>query len=366
MTEPEKNALKSLLQNEFSLYPKAEARDILKLIYQSTFGCAHLVEDEQKSLERIAAESGALLPGASPVVRDIGGGFCRLSLVALKEKGLSAETLNRLFLLSSRKQTGSKQLFLDKAAVALKLCQKGELAIAPERLERELALFEKSGGAPFSHSETFRAAYSPAYRVVEKCFCDFLELFCRIDTLLSKKGRLTAAIDGRCGSGKSTLARLLQQIYRCAVIPMDDFFLQPHQRTAERLGEPGGNLDRERILSEIMPHLNENASFGYRPYICSLGALGDRKEIPPSRLLVLEGSYSLHPELKPHYGLTVFLTVSPEAQKERISARSGEALLKRFETEWIPLEEKYFSFFKTKDCCDLVFDTTEMQLSSVL
>ena len=46
---------------------------------------------------------------------------------------------------------------------------------------------------------------------------------------------LLVAIDGRCASGKSTLAKDLQKQLDCNVIHMDDFYLQPHQRTTKRL-----------------------------------------------------------------------------------------------------------------------------------
>lgn len=36
----------------------------------------------------------------------------------------------------------------------------------------------------------------------------------------------------------------------------DDFFLRPEQRTPERLAEPGGNLDRERMKSEVIDRLS--------------------------------------------------------------------------------------------------------------
>ena len=45
---------------------------------------------------------------------------------------------------------------------------------------------------------------------------------------------LLVAIDGRCASGKSTLAKDLQKQLDCNVIHMDDFYLQPHQRTTKR------------------------------------------------------------------------------------------------------------------------------------
>ena len=64
------------------------------------------------------------------------------------------------------------------------------------------------------------------------------------------------AIDGRCASGKTTLAALLQkQIQDCYVVHMDHFFLREEQRTKERLETPGGNVDHERVLADVLQPL---------------------------------------------------------------------------------------------------------------
>ena len=43
------------------------------------------------------------------------------------------------------------------------------------------------------------------------------------------------------------------------------------------------------------------------------------------------------------------LTVLPAQQRARILRRNGPDLLKRFETEWIPLEKRYFeAYHKTR------------------
>lgn len=77
---------------------------------------------------------------------------------------------------------------------------------------------------------------------------------------------LLVAIDGRCASGKSTLAKDLQKQLDCNVIHMDDFYLQPHQRTTKRLREPGGNVDYERFETEVLQPMLTGEAFSYRPY----------------------------------------------------------------------------------------------------
>jgi thymidylate kinase len=84
--------------------------------------------------------------------------------------------------------------------------------------------------------------------------------------------------------------------------------------------------------------------------------------VSAKNLTVIEGSYSIHPEIANEYDIRVFLTVSPEEQLRRIRARNGKNA-ERFQQEWIPLEEKYFDSFKVQENCDLCFDTGAQEAS---
>lgn len=177
----------------------------------------------------------------------------------------------------------------------------------------------------------------------------------QIDLLLSRQDRVIVAIDGFCTSGKTTLAARLAESYDCCVLHMDDFFLQPHQRTPERLAEPGGNLDYERFRAEVLQPLLAGEAFSYRPYDCSLRTLSDPVEVPSRKLTVIEGSYSHHPYFENPYDLKIFLTVTPDLQRRRILERPPE-LQQRFFDEWIPMEHAYFSAFDIPGKADLVLN----------
>ncbi len=90
----------------------------------------------------------------------------------------------------------------------------------------------------------------------------------RIRALAATQPRVLVAIDGRCAAGKTTLAASLQAQLECNVFHMDDFFLRPEQRTSERLRQPGGNVDFERFLTEVLRPLHDGAPVTYRPYDC--------------------------------------------------------------------------------------------------
>jgi len=174
--------------------------------------------------------------------------------------------------------------------------------------------------------------------------------------LTESNATILVAIDGRCASGKTTLAAHLSEKLDCQVVHMDDFFLQPFQRSEKRLSQPGENIDHERILSEVLLPLSNGKTAVYRPFDCQSGGFGEPKNISPGGVILFEGSYSCHPSLQKFYHLKIFLTISADEQLKRLNLRNPERI-EAFKSKWIPLEEKYFSRYNVESICDMVFKT---------
>ena len=190
-----------------------------------------------------------------------------------------------------------------------------------------------------------------------KAFRNALEIVKEeIKSILKEKETAIIAIDGRCGSGKTTLANAISEDFNCNVFHMDDFYLPLEKRTKERLDESGGNIERQRFLEEvIVPARNGEAVF-YKAFDCKLQSLKASVTMKPKSIVITEGSYSCHNDFHALYDLHIFLTVSPEKQKERIKKRNGEEGYKAFENKWIPYEERYFKEQDVKSKCELVFE----------
>lgn len=178
-----------------------------------------------------------------------------------------------------------------------------------------------------------------------------------INKIFKEKGAVRVAIDGRCGSGKSTFGELLSKEFDCNLFYMDDFFLPPEKRTTERLNEPGGNVDRERFLEEVLIPTAKGEDVFYKVYDCGTKTFKEPVKITPKKVVIIEGSYSCHPDLFDFYDLHIFLTVSLETQIKRIINRNGKEDAENFKNKWIPLEEKYFEHFRIEEKCELVFET---------
>ncbi len=183
------------------------------------------------------------------------------------------------------------------------------------------------------------------------------ELILIVERILKEETKnITVALDGRCASGKTTLGKTLAEHFGANLFHIDDYFLRPEQRTAERLDTPGGNFDIERFMSEIINGISSGKDFYYRPFDCKILALGEEIKVQQNRLNIIEGSYSCHPAISKNYDLTVFVTTETNTQKERILKRNGEKA-PMFFSKWIPLEEKYFSHFDIENKCDFILRT---------
>lgn len=177
-----------------------------------------------------------------------------------------------------------------------------------------------------------------------------------LDTLdlLVQTAPIIIAIDGPSASGKTTFAqRLLKRYQDAQVFHMDDFFLPPAFRTAQRLETPGGNVYYERFLQEVLQPLMLREAFTYQAYDCVTGGLTP-KNASPAQLSIVEGAYSLHPALRDYYDLKIFLEVDEEAQAKRIVQRNGLEAAQRFFNHWIPLENKYFDGLSIREAADVI------------
>ena len=333
-------------------YPRMQVQDAVKLLYQREYGNGHMITDEEDSLFRLNTEYSQMIKKAdfdSPLSCDpIGGGYVRVHLGSLPE-GLSLETLNRIFIRSAQDAAGSREQFANSLEELKREAGAGNLPWSLHEVEAYLNDYTRQADPVVSHTHEFRSFYHPAYRVISQRYADYLPVYAEIDSLLlakeKKEETVLIAIDGPCASGKTTLGYLLKNVYDANLFHMDDFFLRPEQRTAERFAEVGGNVDYERFMREVLEPLKARRDFGYRRYDCGRQRLVEEIYVAVKPLNIVEGVYSRHPYFEDPYDLTYCLKIGSEEQQRRILARNGKDMLKRFLEDWIPKENRYLAMF---------------------
>ena len=156
-----------LILEQYNKYPQMEVSDLFKFLYQSSFGCEHMVTSLESAIEYIRRE-GEKLAGAKEgigLIDMLDGEYARVHLWCLK-RGINAETLGRLFYLSARREDDGMARLEEKLGVARGLIRDGALPFSIDDFDASVTKWRELGFPAIHHSDTFRQAYKPAYRVI--------------------------------------------------------------------------------------------------------------------------------------------------------------------------------------------------------
>ncbi len=148
-------------------YPQMQPTDAVKLLYQNEFGGGHLVKDPAWSLVYIRKEYAETPHENNHIfIEPIGNGMARVHFQALDENILPLETLNSIFVESSKAHTGSIENFVEKLEILTGHFEEIPFCFSKEDLLTYLKEYAKQDYPMVSHSAAFHEAYAPAYRVV--------------------------------------------------------------------------------------------------------------------------------------------------------------------------------------------------------
>ena len=155
--------LTAALRNAAARYPKMQPTDAVKLLYQAAFGSGHLVRDESYCRCRIEKEWENIAPYDAPV--ELFGRYARLPLARAKADDISSATVARMFADAAR-VPGDKTDFDASLVLLEELTAAGGMPFSSEALRTYLAAYRAAGEPAVSHSDTYHAAYAPAYRLI--------------------------------------------------------------------------------------------------------------------------------------------------------------------------------------------------------
>ena len=175
----------ALLKEHFQRYPLLQPQDVLKFLHQSTFGCGHLIASPTAAAAYICQEMEQCAESMA-AIENMDGDFCRVHLSYTKKLGVSADTLAKLLAFSAQDPCGDKESIETRLNVALSMAKNGEFPFSYEELQQEIAAWRSAGFPARHHSEAFRDAYAPAYRVIKKEYAQWLPLLAKIEAESSK------------------------------------------------------------------------------------------------------------------------------------------------------------------------------------
>ena len=163
------------LMTHFDRYPLMQPQDAVKLLYQQEFGPEHLIREPDKALVLLRREMEGLEPDAGePLYESIGRALCRLNLRPCLARGIPPEDIARLFVETAQAVTGDRKRFQKSLRDLQALTENGDAPFDALALDLFLARYPDAC-PPVHHSDAYRAAYHPAYRLIlQKKIKDYL------------------------------------------------------------------------------------------------------------------------------------------------------------------------------------------------
>ena len=160
-----------LLGAEQARHPALQIADVYKLLHQAALGPAHAV-DGPTARSRLAAEIVALgsmtvpdVPLAEPISPD--GRLARIHLRPYLAAGLSAEALADAFAETARTWQPAPDKLAKFCGCLGDLADVGGLPFPRTAIETYMEARRAEGWPAVHHSDVYRDAYRPAYRVVD-------------------------------------------------------------------------------------------------------------------------------------------------------------------------------------------------------
>ena len=160
---------RKILEFHARRYPLSEPTDAVKLLYQNAFGVGHMIASAASFRERLEAEMRSVTRDPSVALTEaIGNGLVRVMLNSPEIDRFTPEALCAACIKTAETFAGDPERFRKNLRELESAVRQGLFAFTPQRLAEYLDGYRAAGCPPVSHSETYRRAYHPAYRVVKE------------------------------------------------------------------------------------------------------------------------------------------------------------------------------------------------------
>lgn len=161
------------LREHYKLYPELQIQDIFKFLHQSALGCEHIVSSLEKATQYIKDEYGRGITENKIFVEKLDGDYSRVHLACM-DYGISAEALGEMLFLSAKKEIDGQSKLKQKLKITEKMITENLLPFNIDEFRSAAQKWEQEGFPAIHHSEVFREAYKPAYRVVSDKYAQLI------------------------------------------------------------------------------------------------------------------------------------------------------------------------------------------------
>ncbi len=162
--------IQSLLIKEFARFPKSEAQDYYKLLFQAVYGAEHMIHNYNNCFEMLEKELSQIEPDIHCALYDdisLTFPLVRVNLSRCKAEKIDHHTISKAFFegakIDIKIDTIEFETYLNFATNAL---IKHPFNLNEKILDVFIRKTKKLGFPAVHHSESYRNFYKPHYRVI--------------------------------------------------------------------------------------------------------------------------------------------------------------------------------------------------------
>lgn len=152
-----------IVLNQVALHPSCEPADLIKLCFQAAYGAEHLIADVERAKLFFYTEYEATSPMDCSVFEKISDKYCRVNIAAWKFRGYDPDKLFDIFIDTAKHSAPNNDGIYPLLDTVGHIAERGELPFSVEAWQTVLSKYE---GGPVHHSQRYRDAEAPAYRIV--------------------------------------------------------------------------------------------------------------------------------------------------------------------------------------------------------
>lgn len=177
-------------------------------------------------------------------------------------------------------------------------------------------------------------------------------------------------VNGIDGSGKTTFALALDEYLKSNGFPtqlihLDDFHNPKSIRysgTNESDNYYNKSFNINLIIDKLLAPIQHKKSLSLSLKTLDLSTddfTNERRyNIQPNTVVIFEGVFLFRQELTPYINLKVFLDIPCEESKRRAVVRDPQAVIAKYDTKYLPAQQKYLQEYPPTQVADLIIDNT--------
>ncbi len=161
-------SIRNYLIEHVEKHPSMMPQDVIKLCYQAAFGAEHLLSDVSIARKYFDYEIESIDACDGELYEMICDEVCRVNLAVVKARGIERDLIFNAFAASARISDDGSENFACFLEEAESIVSSGFCNFTLNEWREFLEKYKEAGMPAVHHSERYRQAEKPSYRIVNR------------------------------------------------------------------------------------------------------------------------------------------------------------------------------------------------------